>query len=154
MSLFDAMLDQDLTEIADLPTYEVPPKGIYKLLVFKVEQKEVEVQNKDKQKIQAPVIQFDWKVVEPLELVNPEEAESIKPDTQFSESYFFHNDPEKTKAALKDSFKEVASSLGIKNLKQLVEQLQGLEVIGNVKHRVDKNDKEKIYAQVRDIRLT
>lgn len=150
MSLLDTLLDQDLSEIADLPTFEIPPKGFYRLLVSKVEEKTVDLSGG---KGKAPVIQFDYQVVEPLELEDESERELVKVGQNFSESYFFHNDPEKTKQAIKTTFKAVGESLGCKTLKELVEKLQGCEIAATVNHRKDKNDSEKIYAQIRNAQI-
>ena len=149
MGILDSLLEQDLDKIADLPTYEVPPKGLYRLLVKQVEEKMVTI----KDGAQAPVIQIDYIALEALELADPTESEKFKPNMEFGESYFFHNDPEKTKSALKTTFGEVSVAFGCKTLKDTMEKLVGLEIFATVNQRKDKNDPEKVYAQIRNVKV-
>src|SRR4249919_1396204 len=93
MGLLDSLLEQDLTEIADLPTYEVPPAGFYKLRVKSVEEKMVTLRDG---KGEAPTININYEVLEALELADPSEAEKVKENMEFGEGYMFFQDPEKT----------------------------------------------------------
>jgi hypothetical protein len=147
MGILDNLLEDDLSTINDLPTYEVPPKGFYKLRVKAVEDKMITL----KDGAQAPVIQIDYIALEALELSDPTEEAKFKPNMEFGESYFFHNDPEKTKSALKTTFAEVSVRFGCKTLKEMLEKLEGLEVFATVNQRKDKNDAEKVYAQIRNV---
>lgn len=159
-SIFSDLLDTPLEEIAGLASYEIPPDGVYRLLVEKVEQKPGINLNSGSV---ADVISFNYKVVEVIELTDPTLAADLLDDKgntkeiKFNESFFFKkNDPigvGKTKDALKTNFGEVATAIGARNLMEMINGLEGLEVVGVLKRRVDANDAEKVYAQMRKVRL-
>ena len=161
MGILDGILDQNLTEIADLPTYEIPPAGAYKFLVKSCEEKPgVEMKKGDT----ADVLSINYVVQEVVELADPLLADSlIDPVSgelkkiEFNESYFFRAaDPkslEMTKSALKATFAEVAEAWKLKTLKELIDRLPGAEIYCILKHRKDKNDETKVYAQVRNAKL-
>jgi len=151
MGILDELLSQNLNEIDDLPTYEAPPNGTYRLSIVKCEEKMVDTQ---KQK-NVPVLDIGYKITEVLELTNEEEREEVKENHEFNESYFFLDDKKKTMEAIATTFREVAIGLGIGNqpLNALVPMLKDLSIFATVKRRKDKNDDTKTYAQVRNARL-
>lgn len=154
MGILDGILGVELTEIADLPTYEIPPEGVFRFLVKEVTEKTVTL---SKTQEECPALDFKYEVIEAIELTDPSQMELVKPGQQFNETYFFRADKsslEMTKSALKATFGEVAKAMGETNLMGCIGKLQGMEILGVLKHRKDKQDKEKFYAQVRDARLT
>jgi len=150
MGLLDTLLEEDLTTIADLPTYEVPPNGFYKLLIKGVEEKMVTLKDG---KGDAPTININYVVKEAVEVSDPSESDKVKPDMEFGEGYMFFNNPEMTKSALKTTFADVAVRFGCKTLKDILEKLPGLEIYALVKQRKDKNDPDKVYAQIRNVKV-
>jgi hypothetical protein len=147
--LLGSLLDQDLSEIAELPTYEIPPKGYYRLHIAKVEQKTADI----KDSVAVPLIQVDYQVVECLELADETQREDVKPNQIFSETFFFYQDVEMTKKAIRTVYKDIGEKLKCKTLANLVESLQGLTVCAQVGHRKDKNDKDKFYAKLTNLVL-
>lgn len=153
--ILDNLLDQDLDAIADLPSYEIPPDGFYKLLITKAEQKTVTIKDNK----EAAVLDIGYKVMEVVELSDPTQRSLVENEDgslkniEFNETYFFHNDPEKTKSAIKGVFQEVGTALGLKNLGAVVAALPSLEVYATLKHREDKNDKDKVYAKISNVKV-
>src|SRR4051812_47166929 len=102
MGMLESLLSTNLSDIADLPTYSVPPVGVYRLQIKKIEEKEIDLSKGGK----APVIQFDYVAKEAMELNDETQRAEFVPDMEFGESYFFHNDPQKTLSAMKATFDE------------------------------------------------
>jgi hypothetical protein len=157
MGILDSLLDQNVADIEDLPSYKVPPPGFYKLLIKQAEQKVVKISG-DRE---APCLNMGYKILEVMELkqgVDPKEInrdEAGQPNQEFNETYFFipGQEHEKTVQAIKTAFKEVAEKLGLTTMKALVESLEGLEVYAVVENRKDKDDKERLYAKVTNVKL-
>jgi hypothetical protein len=159
-SMFADLLDTPLEEIAGLASYEIPPDGAYKLLVEKVEFKK-DVQVKDRL---ADIISFNYKVMDAIELTDEMKRIDIQDtngnlkDLRFNESFFFFKgDTEsikKTKDAMKTNWEEVAIGLKCSNLMEMVQKVEGMEVVCVLKRRVDANDSEKAYAQTRKVHLS
>lgn len=150
MGLLDGLLDQNLSEIDDLPTYEVPPNGFYRLLVKSVEEKTVNTKNGEE-----AILDIKYIVKEALELSDPTQADQVKENQEFNESYFFRNNAEMTTSALKTTFAEVALHFGYKKLSETLGNLKGLELFATVKRRIDSKDPEnvKTYAQVKGAKV-
>lgn len=155
--ILDNLLDQNISDIDDLPSYKVPPAGFYKLEITKAEQKEVKISG-DRV---APTLQMEYKILEVVDLKDQSQATEInrdeggQPNQVFNEAYFFipGQDTSKTVAAIKTAFKEVASGLGFTTMSELVNGLNGLTIFATVEHRKDKDDKEKVYARVGNVKL-
>ncbi len=142
-----SLLDMDLEEIADLPGFAVPPNGEY-ILKMTCETKEV---NKRK------ALETSFEVVECLKQDDDTEPAG-KIGDKFSMLFFLENDdPEKLKITfgkLKELVAGVAESTGISNVGLLVRDVLASTVVqATVKRRVDKDDKDKIYATVKNLRL-
>lgn len=147
-ALLAGLLDTSLADVADLPTYlDYCPNGFYKLKVVSVEQKMVDMKNDSGTKVPGPVIQFTYEILETLEL----EKESEKPiegKAQFSETIFFHKDPEKGKEVVKAKFKDVAEKVGWTTVADVIANLAGMEIGAIVKSKQDKEDKNRYYIQL------
>lgn len=158
-SIFADLLDTPLEEIAGLASYEIPPDGVWRLNIEKVEFKK-DVQVKDRI---ADIISFNYKAIEAVELsdemkrIDIQDGAGNLKDIKFNESFFFFKgDTEsikKTKDAMKTNWEEVAVGLKCSNLMEMVQKVEGTEVICVLKRRVDANDSERAYAQTRKVRL-
>lgn len=154
IDLLDALLDKNLEDVEDLPEYlDRVANGFYKLKIVEVQRKTVETTDKDtKAKVDAPIIQFVFEVVECMELEDAAK-EAPKVGARFNESVWFNKDVDKAAAVIKLKFKEVAEAWGASNLKELVNQLQGAEIAALVKTTADREKEDKFYIRVSNCRL-
>lgn len=136
------LMDASLDDIADLPAFIAPPKGHYKLLVEKFEQKTIN----DK-----PAVSMNLTVQGTLELANKSEA-AVKDGTKFNLLYMMDN--EFGQGAFKAVAKALAKGLGL-NSPRVVEilALTNISITAAVGQRPDKNDKEKIYSTIQNIEV-
>ena len=133
--LFAASLD----DIADLATFETPPKGSY-ILSVTTDVKEI---NKK------PAIEAAFTVIETVELDNAADTPS-KPGTKFSIAFMLGNPVSEGK--LKQFLSPFAAHFGNTNVGQLVrDQIKEVTVAAIMKHRKDKDDPEKVYADLRNV---
>ncbi len=138
----DDLMDMSLDDLKDLPAFEVPPVGHYKLnlsLAFK--------EVNDKQCIEA-----SFEVQETMELGDPAAA-PCAPGTKFSTLFQLAN--EFGQGAFKELMKPLVEGLSLAGLKvpAVVEKVQNVTIFATIKHRKDKNDKEKFYANVVNVEL-
>lgn len=138
MENFDDLLDRNLDDLKDMPAFVVPPVGHYKLSVS-FARKTVN----DK-----PCMEGKFKVMETLELKNPEDA-AVEEGTEFTCLYQLTN--EFGEGAFKEILKPIAAGTGITSVREIVDPSNSYEIYATLKHRVDKNDKEKIYANLQNI---
>jgi len=132
------LLDESLDSIPDAPSYVIPPKGFYKLRVT-ADAKDIA----DK-----PAIQLTYEILDTLELVEATDT-PVANGGIFNESFFM--DKPEGKSYLKRTLEGVSAHFGCTTLLQAVEKCQGLEIGGTVKHRNNKNDKDKPYCSVENI---
>lgn len=152
----DAILDKNLADVEDLPEYlDRVSNGFYKLRILTVEQKRVEIPKEEgsSEKIDAPVIQFVFEIQETLEL---EDAEAPEPKAgdRFNVAIFLHKEPEKALGVLKAMFADVAASLNVANVKELIKNnLKGLDVMAKVSTKKDRKKEDKYYIRVSNCKL-
>ncbi len=137
---------RDINDIPDLPDYVVPQPGVYKLLVSKIEQREINQKT-------ALVVEYD--IVNTVQLNEPlQEGETgVKAGDKFSEAFWF-NDPERietTLSVLKKKYAGLAPALGTTNLLEMLNKMEGMQIKCVITNRVDKEQRPpKIYAQTRE----
>ena len=132
------LLDKSIDDIEDLPGFEVPPPGVYTL---KMTCAIKEVNSKD-------AIETNFEVLEAQELNDP--TETAEPGTRFSVLSFIENDVAMGK--FKELVAPIAAHFGEKNVGKLVsEVIKDLVVSATVKHRKNKEDPDKPYADVSHI---
>jgi len=133
------LMDSSIDDLEELPPFIVPPVGYYKLAVS-LSRKSVN----DK-----PCIEAAFVVRETLELKNPSEA-PCEAGTKFSQ--LFTMDNEWGQKGFKSFLKGLIDPLGLsgKKVSEVIEAVQNVEVAATVKQRKDKNDPDKIYANVSD----
>lgn len=134
-SLFSASLD----DIADLPSFETPPKGAY-ILTVSTDVKEI---NKK------PAVEASYTVVETVELENADEKPAVA-GTKFSSAFILGNAVSEGK--LKQFLAPFAAHFGTNNVGELIrDHIKDVTISAVMKHRVDKDDREKIYPDVRNV---
>ena len=126
------LLDSNLDDLSDLPAFEVPPVGHYKLAVS-LEQKTVN----DKPSIEAKLV-----VVECLELSSPNDKRP-EPGTKFSQLFMMDN--EFGQGGFKEFVKPIVAGLQLPSSKvrDVLKAVQNVQIAATVKHRVHKDDKSK-----------
>jgi hypothetical protein len=143
-----SLLDQDITEIAELAGFDVPPNGEY-ILGLTVELKAVNGK--------ASVV-WNYRQIQCVKQDN-EEDKPTPVDTKFSTLFMLAGDAEKVelaKRSLRTASAPFAEYYGETNLLQLVKKMvdAGEILIGaTVKRRADREDKEKFYANVKNITI-
>lgn len=143
------LLDKELDDIADLPSFKVPATGIYKLGV-KMEVKEIN----DKA---ATIAKFTVKEI--VELVDDsiEEADRAKADDKFDIAFILKDDKgadnEMGWGRLKEFCQPFEAHFGTSNLRKIVSSLCQDEVLitANIKKVARKNDKEVFDARISNI---
>lgn len=137
------LMDASLDDVADLPAFEIPPKGHYKLRLEKFEQVTT---SSDK-----PATSMRIVVVSTLELTNKSEA-PIKDGTKFGPLFMMDN--EFGQGAFKQVAKAFAKGLGMVSPKvSEIMALTNIEFTAAVGQRQDKNDKERFYPTLANIEV-
>jgi hypothetical protein len=131
------LLAANLDDVADLPTFEVPADGYYKLgLTIKLKK----INDKD-------AVEFDYAVLEVMELAD---ATKTPPaiGTKFNEAFQITNEIGLGK--FKAAAKPVMETLGTTSFADILgDQVQGMEVFATLKRRVHKDDKSLPEAEQR-----
>lgn len=135
----DALMATSIDDIADLPGFEVPVEGSY-ILEVSLETKVV----KDN-----PGVEVNYTVVELVEPAEP--GGTAVPGTKFSSFYAVNN--EYSVGNLKKVLVTFADFAGSKEAGPIIEAVKGVKVAATLKHRKDKSDPSKIYANVTNITL-
>lgn len=152
----EMLLDKNLADVEDLPEYaDRVANGFYHLKLYAFEKKSVEIAKEkgSSEKIQAPVLQSQFEIVECKELEDSTQ-EAPKPGVRFNESFFLHNEPDLAIASIKAKYKEVAEKLKIENVLALVNTLnQGVEILAKVKTVKDKKKDDTYYIRVSNAQL-
>lgn len=144
----EELMDAELDDIADLPAFETPPVGHYKLVVS-LEKKTVN----DKPSISANLV-----VREVLELSNPNDK---SPEIGMKFSQLFMMDNEFGQGGFKEFARPIADAMNLtsRKIKDLLGSIQNVQIAATVKHRVHKDDRNKpkeeqrIYANLQNVTL-
>lgn len=138
-----SLLSMSADDLADIPGFEVPPTGHYNLAVY-FEAKEVNKKS---------CIECNFTVKDVIEIL-PDATPPLV-DTKFSVLCQIGN--EFGLGKLKAISKPIMDGLGIGNYGELLGQVgkasSGVLISATVKPRKDKNDPEKIYADVSNVTL-
>lgn len=131
------LMDASIDDLADMPAFVVPPIGHYKLQVS-LERKVVN----DK-----PCIEGKFVVQETLELRNTAEA-PCEVGTKFSTLYQMDN--EFGQGNFKGFISPIVAGLGLQGQKlaEVIGKVQNITIAATLKHRKDKNDPDRVYANV------
>lgn len=135
----DDLFSADLDDIADLPSFEVPAKGAY---IGDVTTEVKEINGK-------AAIEATYTVVETVELEAAEDK-APEPGTKFSTAFILGNSISEGK--LKEFLAPFAAHFGTTKVGELIrDHVKAVRIAFVLKHRTDKEDKEKKYADVRNI---
>lgn len=135
----DELFSASLDDIADLPSYETPSKGAY---IATVTTSTKEIGGK-------PAVEAEFTIVETVELEN---AEDKAPATgsKFSTAFILGNSISEGK--LKEFLTPFGAHFGTSSIGELVrDHIKDVTISFTMKHRKDKEDKEKFYPDVRNI---
>lgn len=127
MSTLDNLLDSTLDDLADLPEFVTAPSGAYRVTI--------ELKGKDIAK--NPAVELAMKVVETVELTNPEEDKPLIPGTEFSTAFMLNN--EYGQGALKEVLKTLQAVAGGNSSREVMENAKGLECLVVMHQKLDKN---------------
>jgi len=143
----ESLLDRNLDDIADLPEFKTFPDGIHKVTI-QWQRKDIE-KAVDGQKKKVPHMELTMVYIETLELANQSDSANLpKPGDKCSTAYDITN--EFAMGALKKATKTMAEQYE-GNLLRTIKETNGFEVAVVMKHRKDKQDKDKKYPQVEDL---
>lgn len=140
------LLDMSLEDIEDLPGFTVPVNGEYNLKI-----------NGEVKKVSDKIaVELSYEVIDCVKKNNEADEDTI-PGTKFSQLFFVQGKPEAVKISLgklKELLSGVAEQRGEGNLLLLVrDHLKNVTGKATVTRRADKEDKEKFYANVKNLEL-
>lgn len=130
------LMDTSLDDLKDLPGFEVPPMGHYKLLISLAKK---DVNNH-------PSIEAACTVQETLELADKSQKQ-VEVGTKFSQLFMMDN--EWGQGGFKGFVLPIAQGLGITRVGEAVEKIQNVTIAATIKHRYHKEDKDKPVADRR-----
>ena len=140
MSDLDNLLDATLDDLEDLPSFTPFPPGAHRVLAsFSAK----EINGK-------AAVDLEFKMLECLELVNPDEAMPKEGDTS---NAMFMLGNEWGRGGLKKCATPFGAALGFTTIREIVEGVQGVECVIITSLRKDKNDPDKQYLQVKEIQV-
>lgn len=136
-----ALLDKNVSDIEDLPSFDTPPKGTYVLLA-----------NAGTKKINdGNYVTVDFDVVSTIELANPNDPKNpaVKDGSKFNLLFQLGN--EFGEGNMKKFMAPFVEHFGTDNLRSLVtEKIQNITISCNIDHRVDKKS-DKVYPLVKNV---
>lgn len=132
------LMDASIDDLKDLPGFEVPPKGHYKLRVS-LEKKDVNGHAS---------IEAKCEVLETLELADKGQ-QPVEPGNKFSQLFMMDN--EWGQGGFKGFAVPIAAGLGLQGGKigEVVKAVQGVTIAATIGHRYNKEDKDKPVADRR-----
>jgi len=135
----NTLFSMDIDQLADLPSFEVPPAGSYVL----------EVTTDVKEIVNKQAVEASFTVIETVELADPASVE-VLPGTKFSTAFFLDN--QFGVGNLKKFLKPFSEHFECTNIGELVrDHVKRVQISGLVKTRKDKEDPDKIYGNVVNI---
>lgn len=134
----ESLMDASIDDLKDLPGFEVPPKGHYKLLVS-LEQKTVNAH---------PSIEAKLTVLETMELVNKDGA-AVENGTKFGQLFMMDN--EWGQGGFKGFAVPISQGLGLvkPKISEVVAAIQNITIAATITHRYHKEDKDKPVGERR-----
>ena len=124
------LMDASIDDLADMPKFELPPKGHYQFSVS-LEQKVVN----EKKCVEATLV-----VDQTLELANKDEAPA-ETGSKFSALFMMEN--EWGQASFKEFITPISQALGYKTVGQAIQQCKNVKIAAVLKHRIHKDDRNK-----------
>lgn len=140
MSDLDSLLDATLDDLEDLPSFQPFAPGVHRVFAT-FEQKDI---NKK------PAIELIFVMVETVELADPEDEPPKAGDTS---NTMFMLDNEYGRGNLKKCTAPFSAALNLSTIRDVVEQVKNVECLIVSSIRVDKNDPDKKYLNVKEIQV-
>lgn len=137
----DSLLDSTLDDLEDLPEFKPFPPGAHRVLAS-LEIKEVNSKQ---------AVELELKGLETLELAEPTKDTPIKEgDTA---SVLFMLDNEFGRGNMKKLLAPIGVALGTGNIREVIEQTKGLEVVVVTSYRKNKDDPTSPYMNVKELQV-
>lgn len=136
------ILDVNIMDLPDLPSYKPFPVGFHKASITF----EVKVINKK------TALVFKITYIECIEQADPEETPA-RPGDETSVSFFIGKGNEISEGFLKELIEPATKELNIQSLRDFVNYADGMTFGIATAHRFDKNDKTKIYTNLKALTL-
>lgn len=137
----DALLDSTLDELDDLPTFEPFPPGVHKVSAT-LNLKEVN----DKQ-----CVTLDLVGIETVELSDPSSDEPLKAGDVCNVLFMLDN--EYGRGNLKKVCTPLGEALGTGVIREVIEQTNDMECLILTSIRIDKNDKDRTYLNIKELNV-
>jgi hypothetical protein len=139
----DSLLDTTLDDLEDLPSFKPFPAGAHQCTAT-FEQKDIGGR---------AAIELNFTLKETLELADPNlpESERSKPGDTANTMFLLEN--EYGRGNLKKCAAPFAEALNLSSLRDVVEQVRDVECVIISSIRVDKNDPDKKYLNVKEIQI-
>ena len=130
---FDALLDANLDDLADLPEFADFPAGVHRATVS-ISKKEINGK---------PYMEVKLTGIETVELSKPEENKPISAGQSSSALYSLDN--EFGQGAFKKLIAPLAGHLGVSSIRDLLEQAEGTEVEAVTSFRKNKKTGDEYF---------
>jgi len=132
----EGLLSANLDDVADLPSWALPPAGTY-IANLSIETKKINLKD---------AIEFKYVVAETVELADPNDTNPAA-GSSFSIAFQIGNPIGLGK--FKEAIKPVMNYLGTSSYGDVLSgQVTGMQVEVTLKHRADKKDPDRAYADV------
>jgi len=139
-SSVDDLLDSTLDDLEDLPTFSPFPAGAHRVAAtasFK------EINGKT-------CVDLSFKAMETLELANTSDT-PVKAGDESSTLFMLDN--EFGRGNMKKCLTPIGEALGTASIRETIEQCKDVECVILTSIRVDKNDKDKKYLNVKELQV-
>ena len=135
------LLDATLDDIADLPEFKAFPKGVHEVLcTFNIK----EINKKE-------AVELQMVAVSTIELSEPTVDTPLEPNDTTGVLFMLDNEYGA------GNFKRIAAifgeALNTRNIRDIVEQVTDVSCIVMTGLRKDKNDKDKVYTEVKELNV-
>ena len=143
MQELDQLLDQELDDLSDIPTFDPFPAGVHRVLLS--------LEAKEKPVAGHPSVECLLKMVEVQELEDTVNA--VAPDPGSEANCLFMLDNEFGQGKLKMVCKVMAPVVGSTNTREIVDGTTDIECFVITGLRADKEDKDKFYMDIKELKL-
>ena len=141
----DALLNTELSELAALPDFKVPPLGRYKFGVTTATKEDGD----------HPQVVVTYELIECVEQVNAEDVPA-KPGDIFSVNYTIDNKFGLGK--LQKDLQPYSEYFNVTNIGDILQNMEGVQITGTVKRREDKKNLDdegnpRVYGTVVNVEI-
>lgn len=142
----EAMYEQNLADVPDLPGFKVPHPGIYVLLVKEQGLKEIG---------ESRAHEFKYEVKEVLEIGDESKGQECVPGDIITQLYFMTSEKSITfnMGRIKQLISPIAERFGTRGMGESLEKFVGCEIRALVKLRQNKQNKEQYFPEIEEYEL-